>query len=95
MNEIKKFTNEEIEEVRKIQQKYQDVVNLFGQLYISRLEIEEGFRILSEKEKTAQKELGDVQTSSDVWVKKIIDKYGEGNLNIQDGTFTPSSQTPK
>jgi hypothetical protein len=88
-NITKRFTDEEILSIKTLQQKYQDKLILFGQLNLERLAIEKAIKDLSEAETTARKEYADLQSEEEVLLESLSSKYGNGSLNLKDGTFTP------
>lgn len=89
-----KFTPEEMSEIKTIHSEYNNAILLFGKLYLARLELEESFKKLAEKETQAQKEFSSLQDKESKWIESITKKYGEGNLNLQDGTFSKVPTNP-
>jgi hypothetical protein len=91
MAEPIKLTQEELDELKSIQTTYQEKTFAFGQLYIDKLNINEKIKQLEEIESKLTKDLVDAQKKEQEWIDKISSKYGEGNLSLKDGTFTPKS----
>ena len=89
MSDPIKLQESELEELKKIQSAYQDKTFEFGQLYIEKLNQEEREVRLKTAENKIKKELTDIQKLEQDWVDAITTKYGNGNLNIKNGTFTP------
>lgn len=84
MAEPIKFTEQEIKDLRDLQAEYQKVIYSWGQIQIERKliqtresEIESIYTTLNQKEK--------------VLIESLNKKYGDGTLNLEDGTFTPNS----
>ena len=86
-----KFSNEEIQEIKNIQQKYNEKMMMFSQLYIDKIAIEEDIANLQKIEKQTKEEYILLQKSEVDLLTKLTSKYGEGNLNLKDGTFTPKN----
>jgi hypothetical protein len=88
MSEPIKFNTEELESLKSIQIKYQENTYKFGQLYLNKLMLDEQLKELNEHEEKIKSEFKNIKLEEDKWIDKITTKYGEGNLNIKDGTFT-------
>lgn len=91
MAEPIKLTDDELNELKGIQTTYQEKTYEFGQLYIDKLNVNEKIKQLDEIESKLTKDLVDAQKKEQEWIDKISNKYGEGNLSLKDGTFTPKS----
>lgn len=92
MSEPIKLKQEELDSLKKIQSKYQEKIFLFGQFYLERVALDEKIKQLSEAETKARDEYLSVQKEEQDWVNKIAESYGDGNLSLADGTFTPNSK---
>ena len=77
------FTNEEITNLRSLQAKFSNAAVQFGQLKISQIKLEESETIL----KNALVELEKEEASL---AKSLTEKYGQGTLDIETGTFNPA-----
>jgi hypothetical protein len=91
-NQIK-FTPEELNEIKSLGEKYQNKLSQFGVLYLERLSIEAASKDLIEKEKKLKDDYNDIQKEEKIVIDKLTSKYGEGNLSLSDGTFTPTKLT--
>lgn len=82
-NEIK-FSNEELDQLKDLQNQYQAVIYGLGQVQIEKRSIE-----------SREAELNSVYDSLNQKEKELLDslngKYGSGTLNLENGTFTPNS----
>jgi len=96
MPEPVKFTDEEKKELMDLQTGYTQVVFEFGKMYLERLNIEKAFSRMAEFEKSLQDKLVEYQKKEEDWTNKMAEKYGNGSLNVVDGTFIPEeSQNAK
>lgn len=84
-----KLQDEELQQLQSIQQQYQEKVFQFGQLYLDRINLDEKIKILADTETKAKEAFVAVQQLEQDWMNKIAAKYGDGNLSLKDGTFTP------
>ena len=90
MSEPIKFTNEELEKIKNIQNQYIDIQNAFGQVSLSRLRLQEQIQLLDEKDEENKQKFYDVQKNEKQFLDEITKKYGDGSLNPDTGVFTPN-----
>ena len=90
MAETIKFTDEELTEIRFIQNKFQDKLIKFGQIHLEMIELEERVSTLKTEQARLKNEYVLLQRSEQELMEKLTKKYGDGSLNIKDGTFTPT-----
>lgn len=83
-----KLQPEEIEKFKEISNVYQNVVMEFGQLHIDRIELNKTIEKLQERENNLTKLFNDTKITEKNHIDFILQKYGEGNLSLKDGTFT-------
>lgn len=79
---VQKFSKEELESLTNLQSKTQDATMRLGQLYLSKIRIEEQ----EESYLTYMKTLEEEEMKL---AKELSDKYGKGSINIETGEFTP------
>ena len=90
MSEPIKFTSEELEKIKNIQNQYIDIQNAFGQVSLSRLRLQEQIQLLDEKDEENKQKFSDVQKNEKQFLDEITKKYGDGSLNPDTGVFTPN-----
>ena len=90
MSEPIKFSNEELEKIKKIQDDYLEIQNLFGQVSLSRLRLQEQIQLLDKKDEENKQKFSDIQKDEADFLDKITKKYGEGTLNPESGVFIPN-----
>ncbi len=89
-DESTKFTDEELQSLQELQNTYASISTQFGQLKVSRMNLERQVYNLDEMEDNLEKAWEENrQTESDL-VKSLNEKYGAGTLNPQTGEFTPN-----
>jgi intein-encoded DNA endonuclease-like protein len=81
--EGKKFTKEEMENVSKIKEKYNEITVRFGQLQIEQ-------NVIDEQRERVNTEYKSVRKLEVEFVKELSDKYGAGKLDLDTGVFIPS-----
>jgi hypothetical protein len=76
-----KITDQELTELNRIRNLYTEAQYAFGQLYISR-------RQLDMQEQTMNDAYRKLQEDEQKLLDTIVEKYGEGNLDPKTGIFT-------
>lgn len=84
MSETIKFTEEEIKELRDLQSEYQKVIYSWGQIQIEH-------KLLKVKEDEVESIYNSLAQKEKVLIDSLNQKYGNGTLNLENGTFTPNS----
>tara|TARA_R110001592_G_scaffold96806_1_gene277676 strand:- start:470 stop:730 length:261 start_codon:yes stop_codon:yes gene_type:complete len=78
----KKFTKEELQEIKTLQENLNTLSFQFGQLQISKIKLKEQEDYLKNQFLSLNKEETNV-------AQKLTDKYGKGNLDLETGEFIP------
>ena len=78
----KKFTGEEIQEIQALQKEIETLTQKMGQLYYSKLKLED-------REKELKNELISIEKKELDLAGKLTEKYGKGSLDMNSGEFTP------
>lgn len=80
----KKFTEEELQELKDIRKQFSDVSYKLGQIEMQRITLKNDKETLvSEFNNTIEKEK--------IVAKKLLDKYGKGQIDIDSGEFISAS----
>ena len=81
-SKAKKFSEEELKQLTTLQKKTQQSTFQFGQLYLSKLRLEEQETVLKNQVIALEKEEAEL-------AETLSAKYGRGSINIDTGEFTP------
>ena len=79
---VQKFTTEELKSLTNLQKQSQNLTFQFGQLYLSKVRLEE-------QEGTLKESIKSVEQQELTLAQELTDKYGKGSINIETGEFTP------
>ena len=90
MSEVIKFTEEEMQEIAQLQSKFQEKIFLLGQLQVDELSLQENKNNLENRKQSVIDELKGLRNDENDIVNKLASKYGNGSLNLKDGSFTPA-----
>ena len=86
-----KFTKEEMDSLTQIQQSYATVANTIGQLGVNRIRLEQQLDDLDNADNQLKSQFVENQTKEREFVDSINKKYGDGNLDLTSGIFTPKA----
>ena len=81
--EAKKFTPEEMESLRSIQTRMDQIILQLGRVHLSRIRV-------NEQEELVKNEISKIEKEEKSLAKTLSDKYGRGSVDIETGTFTPT-----
>jgi regulator of replication initiation timing len=85
-----KISEAEFAEIKMLQGKFQEMILKFGNLQIEKMELDRMVGEFVENEKTLKSEWTNIQKLEETLMDKIVQKYGNGNLNMVDGSFSPT-----
>ena len=91
MAEEVKFSQEEMSQLTELQQTYATIQNTFGQLSVNRIRLEQELSSLDEADVRLKSDFAATQQKEREFVATISKKYGDGNLDLNTGVFTPKT----
>ena len=77
------FSSEELNDLKDLRSKINELALQFGQLSINKINLEK-------TENTLKSQLSSLEEQESKIAKKLSNKYGDGSINLESGTFTPS-----
>ena len=83
VKQAQKFTEEELMTLKTIRSKSQEATLKCGQLYLSKLRLEE-------QEKFLQNQIKELEQEETQIAQQLTNKYGKGSIDIDTGEFTPT-----
>tara|TARA_Y100000593_G_scaffold78267_1_gene145318 strand:- start:2245 stop:2544 length:300 start_codon:yes stop_codon:yes gene_type:complete len=90
MSESIKFTEEELKKVNELQGTYLQLQNSLGQISVGRIRLEQQSDEFEAAEENVRKRFKETQQQEKDFIQVINKKYGDGNLDIASGIFTPN-----
>jgi uncharacterized protein with PIN domain len=88
-NEIK-FTEDELRDIKTIQDDGYTLVSEFGQLEIERFVTNRKLQELDQMREKLEVQFFSVQERERVLVQSLNEKYGSGTVDIESGVFIPN-----
>tara|TARA_B100001123_G_C15214477_1_gene988625 strand:- start:704 stop:985 length:282 start_codon:yes stop_codon:yes gene_type:complete len=89
MKEGVKFSDEEMKDLKLIQDTYIEVQNQFGQIAFSKLSLQSQAQELNKLEEEYKEKFIENKKRENELVSKLTQKYGDGTLDPKTGIFTP------
>lgn len=87
----KKFTQEELDSIKKIQTKYQSLGISLVQLEILKKSIYAEMDKARDSEEKVKEEITKTSEEEEQLSKALSEKYGVGTLDLQSGVFMPQN----
>ena len=89
MSQPTKLTDAEFSEIKLLQGKFQEITIKLGTLQIEKMNLDQMVNEFVEKEKRLKEEWLSLKKLDH---DRIVDTYGEGGINMTDGTFISSAK---
>ena len=86
-----KFTKDEMQSLKKIQESYFNVQSEYGKLELTRIRVEQQLDELDNTDEGLREKFVQTQTTEKEFLDGITKKYGEGTLDQDSGIFTPNN----
>ena len=93
MSDVIKFTDEEMQEIAGLQAKYQQKILELGQIQLAKIDLEQAEKNLVDKKEKILGDWKELQKEEESLINKLASKYGNGSLNLRDGTFKSAPPT--
>lgn len=88
--ESKQFTTEEIEQIKKLQEKYSVLGLELVQLKLAKSNAESYVKALAVQESLIEEQIQKTNDEEKNLAKVLDDKYGAGSLDMKTGEFIPN-----
>jgi hypothetical protein len=90
MSDTIKFTDQEMQSIVKLQNDYQQNIFALGQLDLEKTDLEHQLSQIKEQRDKIYDNWKNLQNLESQLLNSLSEKYGDGSLNIKDGTFKPT-----
>ena len=90
MSKETKFTEKELTKIKEIQNSYLGVQQAFGQLEVNKLRLNQQLDASLDASDELRSKFTEIQTDEQKLIEDLNEKYGDGTLDIESGTFTPN-----
>jgi hypothetical protein len=90
MSDTIKFTDQEMQSIVKLQNDYQQNIFALGQLDLEKTDLDHQLSQIKEQRDKIYDNWKNLQNLESQLLNSLSEKYGDGSLNIKDGTFKPT-----
>jgi len=87
---VKQFTEQEVTEIRELQQRVLTIISRIGEVELNIQELESTFQELKNEKATLINAYGEIRVQESELGKRLREKYGDGEYDIETNTFTPN-----
>ncbi len=84
----RKLDKEHVDSIQELQQKFAELVSVVGNISIEKQFAKQRVEQLESQEADAIRRFDSLREQEQELLQKLKDRYGEGEINIADGTFT-------
>ena len=91
MSNNKKFTTEEIDEIKDLRNKNNNLISEMGGLELEKLLLEKRLDSVHEAKEKLEKDFILLQETEKNLVEKLNEKYGAGTVDLRNGEFIPAN----
>jgi hypothetical protein len=86
----RKLDKEHLTEIQDLQQNFRNNANKLGNITLERELLKQELQRLSDEKITCLDEFNKLRTIEEELLSKLKDRYGDGQIDINEGTFIPS-----
>jgi TPP-dependent trihydroxycyclohexane-1,2-dione (THcHDO) dehydratase len=87
----RKLDQEHLNAIQDLQTKFAQNANTLGAIAIDEYAIEQQLEQLKQAKQDQFTQFNELRKQEDALIEELKARYGEGQINIQDGTFTPDN----
>ena len=84
-----KFTKDEISSIEQLRNNYNSVTNALGIVEVSRIQAEKRLKTIESDKLRLETQYEQLTIAEKDLINSLTEKYGQGNLDINSGVFTP------
>ena len=90
MATAKKLNAEDLAAIEELRNEFQEVYNVIGLLTIDEKSLEVQLEHIKSERELKFNSFKDLRVKEEELMSKFRDQYGDGQINLADGTFTPA-----
>ena len=87
----RKLDKEHLDEIQALRDAFSANSQTLGNLYIEEFSLQQQLQQLTEQRTKFMKQFVDLRKQEEELLEKMRDHYGDGQINIAQGTFTPTA----
>jgi predicted transcriptional regulator len=87
----RKLDKEHLEEIQSLRESFANNANNLGSVALEQIAMNRRMEFLNAEQERLYNEFESLRNQEQELLEKMRERYGEGQINIADGTFTPDS----
>jgi hypothetical protein len=87
----RKIDKEHLDEIQALRDAFTQNSQLLGNLYIEEFSLQQQLRQIDAQREEQMKWFVDLRKQEEELLEKMRNRYGDGQINIAQGTFTPTA----
>ena len=87
----RKLDKEHLDEIQTLRDAFSANSQTLGNLYIEEFSLQQQLQQLTEQRTKFMKQFVDLRKQEEELLEKMRNRYGDGQINIAQGTFTPKA----
>lgn len=87
----RKLDKEHLDEIQTLRDAFAQNSQLLGNLYIEEFSLQQQLRQIDAQREEQMKRFVDLRKQEEELLEKMRNRYGDGQINIAQGTFTPTA----
>ena len=88
----RKLDKEHIDSIQALRDKYTETTMVLGNLTLELESLRLRVNVLTEEQQKLVQKFHDLKRQESELIDNMRERYGDGEINIADGTFTPGGQ---
>lgn len=88
----RKLDKEHVDQLTDLQQSYQEITRALGNLAVDEIVAQTQLDAIQQEKLRFTQQFKDLQTRETQLINQLKERYGEGQIDLTDGTFTESGQ---
>lgn len=85
----RKLDKEHLDQILNLRASYSENANTLGSISLEQIAVQRRLDYLNAEQDRLYSEFESLRTREQELLEQMRERYGEGEINIQDGTFTP------
>ena len=91
----RKLDKEHLEQIQKLREQFSQITSTIGSITIEEIVLKRQLDKLQQEQERFLNQLDALQMQESELIEKMRERYGEGQINVADGTFTPDAGLAK
>lgn len=91
----RKLDKEHLEKIQTLRDEFAKITSIVGNIAIEEIVLKRQLTNLEQEREQFINQITDLQQQEQQLIEKMRARYGEGQINIAEGTFTPDAGLPK